>query len=188
MGLAKIRFYNFRNLKDGDVIVDSPEVYLIGDNGQGKTNFIEAIYLISYGSSFRMSGTRGLIREGEAEALIEATFVEPPQKEPVRSVTIHLHRRKKKQIRLDRRSVQDRKQLIEFRPCILFGHGDMEFVAGSPENRRRFFNQTISLIDPLFIDLLRQYRHVLRARNLVLGSGNASLLDVYDEQLIEKGV
>ena len=188
MGIRRIRFYHYRNLIDSEILLDAPEVYLIGDNGQGKTNFIESVYLVSYGTSFRTKRTEGLIKEGEEEAVVQATFGEEKVQESSRTVTVRLHREQKKDIRVDSHPVTDRKDLIEFRPCILFGHGYMEFIIGSPEMRRRFFNQTISLMNPLFIDLLRQYRHILRARNLVLRSGKPSLLDVYDGQLIQRGV
>ena len=55
MGFRSVRFYNYRNLRDSEIVIDAPEVFLIGENGQGKTNFVESLYLVSFGSSFRTS-------------------------------------------------------------------------------------------------------------------------------------
>ena len=67
-----------------------------------------------------------------------------------------------KNILLDETRVSDRKDLIEINPCIVFAHDDIHFVTGSPDMQRWFFNQTMSMYDPLFIDALRRYSKVLR--------------------------
>ena len=163
MGFRSVRFYNFRNLKDSEISIDAPEVFLIGENGQGKTNFVESLYLVSFGSSFRTKRENRLIRNGESTALVETTS------DDSRKTTVMLSNDRKKEIRIDSNLVRDRKALLENNPCIVFSHSDMEYVLGPPERRRVFFNQTLSLFDPMFIDLLRQYRRVLRRNWRLLG-------------------
>jgi DNA replication and repair protein RecF len=63
----------------------------------------------------------------------------------------------------------------------------MEFVSGSPDMQRHFFNQTLSLQHPYFVDLLRRYRKILRQRNALLKDRRTDLLDVYDEQWVQVG-
>jgi DNA replication and repair protein RecF len=78
--------------------------------------------------------------------------------------------------------------LIENIPCIVFAHQDLSFISGSPEMGRRFFNQTLSLFDPLFIGLLRSYRKLLKSRNILLKEGNRTLLSAYTGNLAELGL
>jgi DNA replication and repair protein RecF len=184
MGFKSVRFYNYRNLKDRVVCLDSPEIFLVGDNGQGKTNFIESLYIICYGSSFRTKQDQRIIREGEKTSLVEALSEE---NELTRKTSVRISSGIKKEIRVDGNLVHDRKELIRNTPCILFSHGDMEYVAGAPEKRRRFLNQTMSLFDPLFIDLWRRYIKVLKNRNNVLRKHQYAMLDVYDQKLAELG-
>ena len=89
-------------------------------------------------------------------------------------MAIRLGRQGGKEIHVDGKNVRDRLQLIENIPCILFSHQDLETVTGSPELRRRFFNQVLGLFDPLFVSLLRAYRRALKARNLLLREPGAA--------------
>jgi DNA replication and repair protein RecF len=110
---------------------------------------------------------------------------------------------RKKIITLDGKCVEDRKELLSVAPAIVFCHEDMEFVAGSPERRRWFFDQTRSLWDPLYLEDLRKYRHILKSRNAILhGFGSRSsgekrfrltdettaTLDALDPQLARYGL
>ena len=185
MGFKNVRFYNYRNLRDVTVSLDSPEIFLIGDNGQGKTNFIESLYMVCYGSSFRTKQDRRLIREGQETALVESVTEEDGF---ARKTSVTMSAGSKKEIRVDGILVYDRKELIKNTPCILFSHGDMQYVNGPPERRRRFLNQTMSLFDPFFIDLLRHYVRVLKNRNSLLRDRQYAMLDVYDQKLAELGL
>jgi len=70
MGFQSIGSLNFRNLSGAEVPLEAPEVFLVGENGQGKTNFLEAVYLLAYGGSFRTATDQRLIRHQEEEALV----------------------------------------------------------------------------------------------------------------------
>jgi DNA replication and repair protein RecF len=186
MGFRSVGFLHFRNLKDGEVALEAPEVFLVGENGQGKTNFLESIYLLCFGASFRTPVDARLIRHGQDQATVRGRFADAEG--PEREVAVQLERLGQKQIRADGKPVQDRAQLIENIPCILFSHQDLETITGAPEMRRRFFNQVQSLFDPLFISLLRSYRRALRARNLFLQEGNRALVSAGSRSLIELGL
>ena len=185
MGFLSIGSRHFRNLSGGEVPLEAPEVFLVGENGQGKTNFLEAAYLLAYGGSFRTSTDQRMIHHGKEEALVRGRFsVEGLGRE----VAVRLERRGGKEIRVDGKDVRDRLQLIENIPCILFSHQDLETVAGSPEMRRRFFNQVLSLFDPLFVSLLRSYRRALKSRNLLLREAGRDLLAAAGRSLAELGL
>jgi len=94
----------------------------------------------------------------------------------------------KRRVFLDEREIKDRKELIYNIPCIVFSHDDIAFVRGEPEQRRRFFDQTMSMYDPLFFDDMRRYRLLLKQRNLAIKEGRYNLLGVYDLQMAKYGL
>lgn len=185
MLIEKLSFNGFRNLKDRSVDTSFKQVILKGENGQGKTNFLESIYLLCYGSSFRTQNLRDVVAHGRDFFRVGSSFEDAQGLG--RTVDIAFEDGKKR-IRLDEKEVKDRKELIYSIPCIAFTHDDIEFVRGEPENRRRFFDQTMSMYDPVFFDDLRRYKLVLRQRNAALKSQKTSLLDVYDEKLAAYGI
>ena len=94
MAFNKIRFYNFRNLENTEILINEKEVFLIGDNGQGKSNFIEGIYLSCFGSSFSTSIHNRLITHNTDTGIIKASFKD--QDDIDKEVTLKLTRNKKK--------------------------------------------------------------------------------------------
>ncbi|MBN2444315.1 MAG: DNA replication/repair protein RecF, partial [Spirochaetales bacterium] len=102
--------------------------------------------------------------------------------------TVRIHRNSKKEIIVDSKRIEDRKELVKNSPCILFSHDDMVFVKGSPERKRWFLNQTLSLYEPLFIDVLREYQVILRNRNELLKKRNFELIDYYNQAFINNGL
>ena len=181
MAFEKVRFFDYRNLRNQTTLLEAPEIFFIGGNGQGKTNFIESIYLLCYGSSFRTPHNRRLIKEGNTIALVEGRAVDRVSNK--RDITVKLYEDRKKEIRVDTSNLIDRKDLLGINPCVVFSHTDIHFVDGPPEIRRKFFNQTLSLFDPLFIDILRKYRRILKYRNIILREKKYQFLDIYDGQL-----
>jgi DNA replication and repair protein RecF len=186
MGFLFTRYRHFRNLRDGELEVRAPEVFLVGENGQGKTNFLESIYLLCYGGSFRTHVDRRLITEHQEAGWVSGSF--QVAQLVTREISVTLERQGKKEIRVDDRLVRDRLDLVENVPCILFSPEDLSIVTGSPEVGRRFFNQTMGLFEPLFIALLRSYRKLLRSRNLLLKGRDSGLLEAYSRNLVEVGL
>lgn len=183
MGFYALRSYQFRNLKDAEVRFDAPRVFLVGENGQGKSNLLEAIYLLSFGSSFRTRKDQDLILRERDEMALHG-YSEDHEV----SLTVSGRNGTTKSIRLDGKAVSDRKELVRGFPAIVFCHDDISFVSGPPEQRRWFFDQTMSLHEPLFIDRLRAYRRVLKLRNSAIRDNRRELLDVYDLQLAAAGL
>lgn len=183
MGFKSVKVFNYRNLSDAELNVDAPEVFLIGENGQGKTNLLESIYLLCYGSSFRTRKDREIIKIGENTMSVQGTSVTDFEN----SVGVQVESGKKR-IRLNGKNISDRKQLIEHLPCIIFCHDDIDFVSGPPERRRWFFNQTMSLYNPMFIDVLRRYEKIVSMRNHAIRDGREDLFEIYDEQIAGVGL
>ncbi len=165
--------------------LDGRDVFLVGENGQGKTNFIEAVYVLCYGASFRTRNDRDLIANGAAEAALWGRLSAGGEE---RGVGVGLGGSGGKRIAVDGKRLRDRARLIEFAPAIAFTHDDLRFIDGDPERRRNLFDHTLSLFDPAFIDVLRRYRRALRGRNALLRAGDGSHVDVYDPALAAAGV
>jgi DNA replication and repair protein RecF len=186
MGFTCFRSFNFRNLEDKEINLNSPSIFLVGKNGQGKTNFIEGIYTLCFGASFRTNYYQRMIKEGKELSKIQGVFDQ--DKELNRDISIRLSRNSKKEIRIDSKRIHDRKELIEKIPCIVFSPEDLSFIKGPPDRRRWFFNQTLSLFDITFIDLLRDYKKVLKSRNILLKKRNTELFDIYNDKLAQLGL
>jgi DNA replication and repair protein RecF len=184
MGFRRVALYGYRNLADATTGVDADEIFLVGENGQGKTNFLEAVYYLCFGSSFRASPDSLVPKSGTKEFSVRGVF-----EDDEKSLELALrYREGKKEIRLDGKQIADRKELVSNIPCIVFTHGDIDFADGRPERRRWFINQIMSLFNPLYIDLLRRYNRLVKSKNLVLREGPQELLGSYDIQLAEAGL
>jgi DNA replication and repair protein RecF len=187
LGFEQVRFYQFRNWGDEPVdLGEARQVVLSGENGQGKTNFLEGIYLLCYGSSFRTKNEKKLCLHGthEFSARGRGTFGGSFAEVSVKLTPV------RKELVLNGEAVRDRKELVRRLPCVAFTHEDYHFVSGGPEFQRYFFDQTLSLFDVLYIDTLRHYRRILKIRNalLVQPRYDALAMDVYEHQLALAGL
>ncbi|MBE6344948.1 MAG: DNA replication/repair protein RecF [Spirochaetaceae bacterium] len=176
---------NFRNLKDTTIDLLSKEVYFVGENGQGKTNFLEALYYSAYGSSFRTRTEQEIIKFGNNAFSVRVLFKN--EKGDVTSIN-SVFENGKKRIQKNAKKITDRKELINIIPCVLFCHDDLDFAVGEPERRRFFIDQSLSMYDALYINELRNYKKILKNRNIVLKNKKYEMLDIYDVQLVQKGL
>jgi DNA replication and repair protein RecF len=182
MFFSSLRPTGFRNLVDAEISVRSKNIFLVGENGQGKTNLLESVYFCSYGSSFRGVKDNDLIRNGNKECSVIAKIEDSLNEKIIVKIEDG-----KKTVQIDGKFA-DRRELLSITPSIVFCHEDMEFVSGPPEKRRWFFDQSLSLYDPFYLDDLQKYRRILKTRNIILKDGNTSMLDVIDPQLIQYGI
>ncbi len=183
MLITGIRTYNFRNLENMRLSIEHGQSIFVGNNGQGKTNLLEAIYYGCYGSSFRSNKVQEIITHGEREAAVELFLDDNGEKH-----TILCKLGKQREILFDGNTLSDRKELLYLLPCIVFTHEDIYFVMGPPDAQRRYFDQTLVLYDPNLSDLLRSYKRILRQRNSAIKDDYLSLLPVYNTQLADLGI
>src|SRR5208337_1874765 len=186
MGFEGLRFFNFRNLKDRELSLGAREIFLVGRNGQGKTNLLEAVHLLSVGSSFREKRSAALSRDPSETTGLFASFTLPGA--GVKTFSLQFAADRRKEVRVDDRTLADRRGLFSEVLCLCLVQQDMQLIVGTPEDRRRFFDQTLVLSDLSFLDALRSYRQVLKSRNLCLRENRDDLLDVYDAQLAAQGL
>ncbi len=180
-----IRPFNFRNLKNIELDVNSSSVFLVGENGQGKTNFLESVYYLSYGVSFRNRNDKSLCKYGEKEF---GLYSKISYNNDIPSSLGCSWKSGKKAVKLDGKNVTDRKSLVRLIPVILLYHDDFSFIIGSPKLQRFFFDQTMSLCDFLYIDVMRSYKQILRLRNGALANRDTTLIDVYNQQIAKVGI
>ncbi len=185
MPFISLALSNFRNLNNNTIDLSQKEVFFIGQNGQGKTNFLESLYFSAYGSSFRTKKEIEIIKEGENFFSIRTLFQSQSDKTDLISI---LYDNNKKKISKNGKTLVDRKDLINTIPCVLFSHGDLDFVIGEPERRRFFIDQSLSMYDILYIDILRRYKKILKSRNTILKAEQYDTLDVFDESLVNEGI
>ena len=185
MRFKELKYYNFRNIDNSSINTDCRNVILEGINGQGKTNILESVYLLSYGSSFRTGNSKEIITFNKDQLHIVGIAVSDDGLE--RKVE-YVNQGGKRRILLDGKEIRDRKELIYNFPSIVFSHDDINFVKGEPEYRRRFFDQTFSMYNPVYLDSLRRYKTILMQRNAAIKARQSSLLSLYDERLAKYGL
>lgn len=184
--LRRLTVNDFRNIASADIDLQAPEVFLVGENGQGKTNLLEAIYLLCYASSFRSCPDAELIAQGKEAFTLHGDFTSTNE-EWGGSVKISADRTRKN-IFLDGKQLKDRSEMVSRHPCVVFCHDDMDFSQGAPERRRWFFDQTASLASPAYMERLRNYRRVLKMRNASLRGADRDLIKALDLQLARYGL
>ena len=168
MPILSLSLNNFRNLENKTIDLLSKEVYFVGENGQGKSNLLEAIYMSSYGNSFKTHADSEIVRYNESSFFIKCFFRE----ENGNSHTINTYydslKPIKKIIEKNGKKIKDKKDIINTIPCVLFCHEDLDFVIGEPERKRFFLDQSLTMYDIFYIDYLRKYKKILKNRNILL--------------------
>lgn len=186
MGFHSLRFVQFRNLEDGEIFLppNIKNIFLVGENGHGKTNFLESLYILCYGTSFRTKNEKLLPKKGfNSFSLLGKYQLDQEDLE-----IFQKWYPEKKEFFVNQQAVKDRRALIQNIPCLAFVHDDFLFVQGPPEKQRLFFDQTLSLFDKEFFSDLLNYKKVLKIRNFLLKSSENTSLDIYEEQLVNFGL
>lgn len=157
---------------------------IIGDNGAGKTNLLEAIFYAGNASSFREKEDRSLINIGAEFMRVEA------QADNDRIASVYRDETRKK-ITLDGNNVPRISDFIGWLGVTIMSIDDIWIVRGAPAKRRHFLDWMIAKISPAYVAALVEYRKVVRQRNRFLQSlsenGSRKLIEVFDEQLINSG-
>ena len=186
MLLEALRLRDFRNLTSVDLTPHQRFNLISGKNGQGKTNILEAIYLLSAVKSFRGSATnKNLIRFEADEAILEARVERGGH---LRRVRIEISPTGKS-IHLDGQPVRNLSDFFGTLNVVVFGPDDIEILKGSPSGRRRFIDRAIFNAHPAYATESRHYDDVLKNRNALLKEPGCDrqLLSVYDDQFVEWG-
>lgn len=185
MRFVNLKLTDFRNISSASIDTDAEDIVLTGINGQGKTNLLEAVYNLCYGSSFRTSSSKECVMHNKDGYSLKGTFLNDYGEKEIITVSFFDGKRK---IIINGKEIKDRKELIYSFPCIVFCHEDIDFIKGEPENRRKFFDQMMTLYSPVFFDNLRNYRTILSQRNAAIKDNALDLIPLYNERLAFYGL
>lgn len=183
MYIKNIKLKNFRNYKNQEINLENKINIFFGDNAQGKTNILEAVYLCSLGKSFRTKNEKELILFSEKNAFIEINY----QKKD-RCGKINLEINNKKYFSLNNIKLKKLSEILGNINIVLFCPDDINIIKGSPECRRKFLNIMISQLRPKYVYYYNQYLKILEQRNNYLRqikfeNKNIELLDIWNQQL-----
>ena len=187
MLLRALNLSHFRNIRSVSLVPHERFNIFAGANGQGKTNVLEAIYLLSAVKSFRAPNNKALIdfNSPAATATLEA-LVDRGGAERV--VRIDVSERGKR-VFLNNNPVRQLGDFFGSLNVVMFGPEDISLLKGSPGARRKFIDRAIFNAQPAYATESSHYEEILKQRNALLKGPrfDANLLSVYDEQLIQYG-
>lgn len=181
MFLKTLYLRNFRNYAEAEVPLSPGLNVIYGDNAQGKTNLLEAIYLIATGRSFRSQHLTELIRSGEAFFYLEAEIVRDNVAQRVKLSFDGQNRR----LQIDANSYPSFHPLLGLLPSVLYTPHDTELISGSPSIRRRFLNLHLAQSDPLYVHHLTRFWRAMKQRNCLLRSKNKESLDCWETEMAQ---
>lgn len=164
MELLRFSLQRFRNLEDPVLEPSAGMNVICGENAQGKTNLLEALYVLSTLKSFRTHHLQEALRFGEDDALLQGTIRQGQGK---RDLAISVQKKGKVAL-LDRKKA-DALQYLGVFHVFLFSFPMLEVVRGGPEERRRFVDRGIAVSRPGYLQELMQYHRAMKQKNALLG-------------------
>ena len=180
MKIEKLYLKNFRNYDNLEINFCDKLNIIIGNNAQGKTNILEALYFSALGRSFRTFKENELIMFNKNIAKIK---IEYEKKGRENLIEIELNKNSKKVIRLNKIKLNKNSELIGNLNIVIFSPDDIIILKQAPALRRKFLDILISQLKPNYVHILVEYNKVLDQRNAMLKSRNTETIEIWDEQL-----
>ncbi|HUG42554.1 MAG TPA: DNA replication/repair protein RecF [Longimicrobiales bacterium] len=184
----ELRLRQFRNFADLDLEFPPAGAAVIGPNGSGKTNLVEALYYLEIFRSFRGASDDQLIRFGGEAFHIRGRFQDPASGRDLEVTAAFEKRRRRKVVTVDGAEAERLGDALGRIGAVVFSPSDVAIVAGAPGERRRFLDIVLSLNVRGYLPALQRYRHTLRQRNALLrGGAPAGQLEPWTAGLVEAG-
>jgi DNA replication and repair protein RecF len=186
--IKNIKLSGFRNLKEQSVDLQDGLNLLVGENGQGKTNFLEAIYLLATLRSFRSTSVRDVIQFGEDQA--EVLGLVYSEDMPV-ELKVQL-RGAVRRLWVGKRSVRSAREFLGQLKVVAFTPDDLAMVKGGPVLRRKFMDRAAFLFDPQHLTRVKDFNQALKSRNRLLKEGQRAnlqkdVIDSFSQTMAESG-
>jgi DNA replication and repair protein RecF len=186
--VARVAVSDFRNLASAEIELPPEGLALVGENGHGKTNFLEAIYYLQILRSFRGARDVDLVRFGASGFHIAASLGDAA----ARQIAVGFQRQtKRKKATVDGAEPLKLADAIGTFPAVIFSPADAELVSGSPSERRRFLDVMLSLTSRSYLAALQRYRAALVRRNAALrdtaSARSDGAVEVWEPVLAEAG-
>ena len=189
MIIKSLELDNYRNYKNLKIDFDKGVNILYGNNAQGKTNILEAIYMSSTAKSHKGSKDRDIVNfdasEGHIKTLIEKDGME-------RRIDMHLRKSMSKGVAVDKVRIKKLSELYGLLNIVFFSPEDLNIIKNSPAERRKFINLELCQLDQIYLYDLNNYNKVITQRNNILKEiyfrpDYRDMLSIYDTQLISYG-
>lgn len=189
MIIKSLELENFRNYGTLSINFDSGTNILYGDNAQGKTNILEAIYLSATTKSHKGSKDRDIIHFDADEAHIRTYVVKDGLEN---RVDMHLRKNKSKGIAINGQKIKKAAELLGLLNVVFFSPEDLAIIKNGPSERRRFVDMELCQLDSLYLNDLNNYNKIVNQRNKLLkelpfNPGLKDTLFVWDSQLVSYG-
>ena len=189
MKIESLKLKNFRNYELLNLKFDGGANIFYGDNAQGKTNILEAVYLCGTTKSHRGSKDRDMIRFEQEESHIEAVV---RKNQMSYQIDIHLKKNSPKGIAINKIPIRKASELFGIVNIVFFSPEDLNIIKNGPGERRRFMDLELCQLDQLYLTDLAGYNHIVNQRNrllkdLFLHPGLKDTLDVWDAQILSYG-
>lgn len=180
MIIQEICLKNFRNYEEQKIVLSENANVFYGNNAQGKTNILEAVYFCALGRSFRTHKEIELIHFKGDNALINVKYQKNNREN---EVDISLDRKNSKIIKLNKIKLAKNSELVGNINLVLFSPDDIMILKQGPALRRKFLDILISQLKPKYLHELSQYNKILEQRNAMLKSKKVDTLEIWNEQL-----
>ena len=165
MQLDSLAITNFKNIAEARLEFSGKINCLLGNNGMGKSNLLDAIYCLSFTKSFSGLTDLQLIRRGEAFATLRGLYTRRGADE---ELTMGLQPGRRKSFRRKGKEYDRLSAHIGAFPLVIVSPADGELITGTSDGRRRLMDQVIAQTDPVYLDALIRYGHALQQRNRLL--------------------
>ncbi|MBR1584000.1 MAG: DNA replication/repair protein RecF [Clostridia bacterium] len=182
MRMTTLRLRDFRGYQQ--VLLTPPEgvTVLVGENGAGKTNLLEAVHLCCLGRSHRTANDREMIRKDQETAAVQLTVERRDGKHEV-GVRLFENARRRKIVYVNGKTAAKIGELMGHATCVIFSPEDLALVKDGPQVRRRFLDMLLSQQQRAYFYALQTYMAALKQRNALLKQGDFRQLPAWDEQL-----
>ena len=199
MIVRHLKVEQYRNLNRLELEPHPALTVIAGQNGQGKTNLLESVWMLSGAKSFRASKEAELVQRGENYSRITGSIETDGEKDLMTlEISIRLDESGRRATRTAKKNGVDHGRagsLAGEFPCVVFAPGHISMVSGAPEGRRRFLDSALCQLYPGYLESLRRYTRALLQKNAYLkdcktGCGfspSLELLDTFDIQLAHYG-
>lgn len=189
MHIQQIHLKNYRNYIEQKVKFHDKVNIIIGDNAQGKTNLLEAVYMTSFAKSFRTNRDYDMIHFDEESAKIEALV---KKNNTDISIKIILNKKVKKIIKLNDIKLKKNIEILNHVYTVIFSPEDLRIVKDGPEKRRNFINRELCQIKPIYYHNLYKYSKILIHRNAYLKNykfeKNEQMLSIWNQETVHYGL
>ncbi len=186
MYLRKLALLNFKNIAEGELSFGPGINCLVGDNGAGKTNVIDAVYYLSMcKSAFGMTDGQS-IRHGAEFFMAEGHY--SSDRDRTEQIVCSFSRKSGKLLKRNGKEYERLSEHVGLIPAVIISPADSSLISDSADERRRFLNAAISALDRGYLNALVRYNAILGERNRLLKmQPDEVMLSIYDQQLVEQG-